>query len=223
VESKWLHQKKSNRLIFFCNGWGMDERPFTSIGSKEWDVLMFYDYTNLKHNQDLHKLLNEYDEVVLIAWSMGVWAGQQLFKPFVTKLTAALAINGTLSPINDKFGIPEDVVQATLAAFDEKQRLKFYYRMCRDRVVYQRFLENQPLRNIENQKEELAALLKSTKGQTGEESIYDYILVSEYDFIMPTKSQLNYWPEKTVLQTDGSHFLFYAYKSWDEIIEGFVS
>ena len=223
MESKWLHQKKSKKLIVFCNGWGMDEHPFTPIGSKEWNVLMFYDYADLNHNQDLHKLFNEYEDIVLIAWSMGVWAGQQLFKPFVKKLTAALAINGTLCPIDDQFGIPEAVVKATLCNLDEKQRLKFYFRMCRDRVLYQKFLENQPLRSIGNQKNELASLLRSTRCHPDEQSIYNFVFVAEQDLIMPTKSQLNCWTEKTIHQVGGSHFVFYAYNNWDEIIDGIVS
>jgi biotin synthesis protein BioG len=201
----------------------MDENPFAPLGSKEWNVLMFYDYTDLNHDQDMYKLLNEYEDIVLIAWSMGVWAGQQLFKPFRDKLTTALAINGTLCPIDEQYGIQEDVVRLTLDNLDEKQRLKFYYRMCKDRVLYQQFLENQPLRSIGNQKKELAALLKNTKCHADEISIYSDVLVSENDFIMPTKSQLHYWKEETVIKTKRSHFLFYAYNSWDEIIESIAS
>ena len=181
---------------------------------------MVYDYTDLNSDQDQHILLDEYEEIVLIAWSMGVWAGQQLFCSVASKFKAAIAVNGTLRPIDDQFGIREDVVQATLDNLDEKQRLKFYYRMCRNRVLYRRFLDNQPLRNIENQKDELAALLKSTRNQSIEESIYDCAIVSERDLVMPTKSQLNYWPEKMVHRVDGSHFLFYDFSSWDEIIGG---
>jgi pimeloyl-[acyl-carrier protein] methyl ester esterase len=220
VKSKWLHQKKSNKLIFFCNGWGMDEHPLTPLESHEWNVLMFYDYTDLTLDQDLHKLVDEYQEIVLIAWSMGVWVGQQLFYPFLRDLTASLAINGTLCPIDDQFGIPEDVVRATLANLDENQRLKFYLRMCRERVLYRNFLDNQPQRSVESQRKELAVLLEIARCHSSEKSIYEYVLVSEQDRIMPTKNQLSCWPDKIVRRVDGSHFLFYAYGSWDEIVYG---
>lgn len=223
MHSKWLHQKKSKKVIFFCNGWGMDENPFAPLGSKEWNVFMFYDYTDLTHDQDLYKLLNEYEEIILIAWSMGVWAGQQLFKSFRGKLKTAIAINGTLCPIDDKYGIPEDVVRLTLANLDEKQRLKFYYRMCRDRVLYQQFLENKPLRNIEGQQKELASLLKNAKCHADEVSIYSDVFVSKNDLIMPTKSQLHSWRETTVIKIEGSHFPFYAYNNWDEIVESIAT
>ena len=220
MKSKWLHKRAGNKLIFFCNGWGMDEHPFIPLESEQWNVLMFYDYADLKTEIDLHKLLGEYRENILIAWSMGVWAGQQLFNPFADELGEAVAINGTLCPIDDQSGIPEDIVQATLVNLDEKQRLKFYYRMCRDRDLYRRFLKNQPQRSVENQRSELAALLKVTKNYLGEKSIYDSALVSEQDLIVPTNNQLNYWPEKMVHRVDGSHFLFDDYNSWDEIVDG---
>lgn len=197
----------------------MDEHPFIPLGSKEWNVLMFYDYTDFNHDQDLNKLLNEFEDIVLIAWSMGGWAGQQLFKPFSKRFTTKLVINGTLCPIDDKYGIPEDVFRLTLENLDEKRRLKFYYRMCRNRILYQQFLENQPQRSIENQQKELAALLKNTKCHTDEKSIYSNIIVSKNDFIMPTKSQLRYWKEEPVFMAEGSHFPFYAYNSWDEILD----
>ena len=69
MKSKWLHQRKRNKLLFFCNGWGMDERPFSPLASYEWNVLMFYDYTDLSVDQDLPKLIGEYEEIILVAWS----------------------------------------------------------------------------------------------------------------------------------------------------------
>ena len=196
----------------------MDEYPFEPLVSHEWSVLMFYDYTDFSTDKDLQRLFDEYEKIILIGWSMGVWAGQHLFEEFPATLDAAVAINGTLCPINDEFGIPETVVQATLADIDEKQRLKFYYRMCRDRILYRSFLEKQPQRSVENQKGELAVLLANTTNIELAKSIYSCAIISERDFIMPTKNQLNYWPEEIVKLIDESHFPFYAYKSWDEII-----
>lgn len=179
---------------------------------------MFYDYSDFNTDQNLHKLFDDYQEVILIAWSMGVWAGQQVFEKFTAKLAAAIAINGTLCPIDDRLGIPETVVQATLENLDEKQRLKFYYRMCRDRDLYRSLLEKQPKRSVESQKSELAAILRKSEKTAIGKSIYNCALISEQDFIMPSKNQLNHWSENIVQLVDESHFLFYAYDSWDEIV-----
>ena len=196
----------------------MDELPLAALESHDWDVLMFYDYVDLVPDKDLGKLLSSYDETALIAWSMGVWAGQQIFSSYRQQLKTSLAVNGTLCPIDDQFGIPKAVVQATMEHFDEKQRLKFYHRMCRDREVYRRFVREQPVRSVENQKEELAALLETAGCKREEEPLYQRALVADHDFIMPTANQLNFWPEKMVKQRSGTHFLFYSYQSWDEIV-----
>lgn len=219
MKSKWLHQKKSDKLILFCNGWGMDEHPFTPLTSHAWNVLMFYDYTDFESDQDLQKLFAGYREIVLVAWSMGVWVGQQLFKPFVKHLSASLAINGTLCPVDDQFGIPKSVVQATLDNLDEKQRMKFYKRTCWDTALYRSFLENQPRRSVESQKKELSALLENILGRSSsEESIYDCALVAEQDHIMPTRNQLRFWPENITRRVMGTHFPFYGYENWDNIV-----
>lgn len=220
MKSKWLHRKENKKLILFCNGWGMDEYPLSPLQSDEWNVLMFHDYSDFVPDQDLHGILNEYTEIVLIAWSMGVWVGQQIFSSFKDDLQGALAINGTLCPVDDQFGIPRDVMQATLDNYDEKQRLKFYHRMCRDRALYRDFLKNQPARKVDDQRKELAHLLQTANCNKNDKPIYDCALVADHDFIMPTKNQLNFWPKRMVRRVDGYHFLFYSYRSWDEIVGG---
>ena len=218
MKSKWLHRHESDKLIFFCNGWGMDERPLAGLESHDWNVLMLYDYADLVPDRDLEELLDSYEEIALVSWSMGVWAGQKVFFSHRQQLQVCLAVNGTLCPIDDQFGIPKETVRGTLETFDEKQRLKFYHRMCRDREVYRRFLQGQPGRSVANQKKELAALLETAGCDPEEESLYQTALVADHDFIMPTSHQLNFWPEKMVKRLDGSHFLFYSYQSWDEIV-----
>jgi pimeloyl-[acyl-carrier protein] methyl ester esterase len=218
LKSQWLHHKGSEQLILFCNGWGMDAIPLSPLVSHEWDVLMFCNYVDLVPDIDLDSLLNAHKNIILISWSMGVWAGQRIFAGYQDKLKGSLAINGTLCPIHDQFGIPEKVVRATLAQFDEKGRLKFYQRMCRDRGLYRRFLDQQPQRSLADQKRELAHLLKVVYCDLEEKPIYDRALVAGHDFIMPTANQLEYWPKKKVRRVDGYHFLFYKYQSWDELV-----
>jgi len=223
MKSLWLHSKNRNKLIIFCNGWGMDERPFTPLASVQYDVLMLYDYTDLSTDMDVGKLLAGYPEVSLIAWSMGVWAGNQIFSSRQKKFHVALALNGTLAPIHDDFGILIKIASATLENFHEKQRLKFYYRMCNDRDLYKTFVANQPGRSIAGQKEELASLLQSTTRAVthSSASVYTNVVVARHDYIIPTVNQLQFWPQKNVRLVDGSHFLFYAYSSWDELLVAF--
>jgi len=219
LKHHWLHKKQKVRLLIFCNGWGMDSKPVKHLASDSCDVLMLYDYSTLEPTIDLANLIASYQKTTLISWSMGVWAGQQLFSGMRQQLTGCLAINGTLCPIDDTYGIPIKTVYATHDNFDEKQRLKFYFRMCRDRELYKKFIRNQPKRSVASQKRELNSLLKNATCGAQEKTVYNRALVAAHDLIIPTPNQLQFWPEKIVKRVDGSHFLFYAYTSWDELLE----
>lgn len=215
---RWLHKQQKSNLLIFCNGWGMDAEPVKHLASDNYDVLMLYDYSHLGCAIDIVQLMSIYETTSLVSWSMGVWAGQQLFREFQHLLTNSIAINGTLCPIDDQYGIPVKTVQATLDNFNEKQRLKFYYRMCRDRELYKKFIRNQPKRTVSDQKQELNNLLVTASCKAQEKPLYSRAIVAEQDFIIPTRSQLQFWSEKIVKRVDGSHFLFYAYDSWDALL-----
>jgi pimeloyl-[acyl-carrier protein] methyl ester esterase len=219
LKHQWLHKQQKANLLIFCNGWGMDAEPVKHLASERYDVLMLYDYSHLESTTDIVPIIESYEKTFLVSWSMGVWAGQQLFTGLQYLLTSCLAINGTLCPIDDQYGIPEETVYATLENFDEKQRQKFYYRMCRDRELYKKFIRNQPKRTVADQKQELSRLLENTNCETLEKTVYDKAIVAEHDFVIPTQNQLQFWPEKMVKLVDGSHFLFYAYTSWDALLE----
>ncbi len=218
MKSAWLHKKGSKNLILFCNGWGMDGQPFVPLGSEKWDVLMFYNYQDTLADVNLQELFDRYEKVVLLAWSMGVWAGQKVFAAYKEQLSAAVAINGTLCPVHDRFGIPVQTAKATCDQLDAKSRLKFYHRMCRERETYEKYLAHQPARSIKDQQDELKQLLGMVQCDPFEEPIYNRAIVAEKDFIIPCKNQLQFWNPDIVQLIAGYHFLFYAYGGWDEVL-----
>jgi len=233
MKQEWLHHHRRNRLILFCNGWGMDANPFLPLSATDVDVLMFSDYHDLRlepagqteRNNPafdpadlLADLFNRYTHVSLIAWSMGVWAGQRIFHPWRQHLQTAIAVNGTLCPIDDRFGIPVQIYDSTLAGFNEAGRLKFYRRMCHHRNILDTFLAHQPQRSIANQRLELAALPGQVICQPAESAIYTKSVVTTRDLIMPTANQLAFWQGRDVLSLEGSHFPFYRWESWEEML-----
>jgi len=219
MKTVWLYNKGRSRLIVFCNGWGMDENPFRSIQSQDYDVLMLYDYLDLDCPLNIETLFNDYKEVVLIGWSMGVWAGQHLFDKYAGRLSRAIAINGTLAPIDEQFGIPRNIFEQTHIAYGQETSLKFYKRMCRDKTSLSRFIANQPQRSLESRSRELGSLLAYADSIPAEHSIYTEVIVADKDFVIPTKNQLHFWRHKKVHYVDGYHFLFYYWHSWDELVE----
>ncbi len=218
MKSDWLHQQQQEQLIIFCNGWGMDATPFLPLGAGKYDVLMLSDYRDLTLDLDPATLFSRYQCTILISWSMGVWAGQQIFQPWSHCFQGAIAINGTLCPVHDQFGIPVQFYDATLAQFSEVSRLKFYRRMCRDRQTLEIFLDHQPQRSVESQALELAALQGVVDCQSAESAIYTHVLIADQDLVVPTANQIAFWQGREVRRVEGSHFLFYGWKSWDELV-----
>ncbi|MGB3212670.1 MAG: pimeloyl-ACP methyl esterase BioG family protein [Desulforhopalus sp.] len=218
MKTSWLHKGGHSSLVVFCNGWGMDRHPFHSLMSSEYDVFMLYDYRQLSNCPDIEAIADNYNTVVLVGWSMGVWIGQKLFSDKHHLFHRTIAINGTLCPIDDSFGIPEKVFNATLAGFCESARLKFYKRMCREKKNLQVFLDKQPQRSVEEQREELATLKIMVDCTPAVQSIYNEIIVSEHDWVMPSANQMNYWHGHPVIPVSGFHFLFNLWQSWDHLL-----
>ncbi len=219
MKTLWLHRSNRNALLVFCNGWGMDGRPFVPLQAQGVDVLMCYDYTNLEVEEDLSAVIASYAEVSLVGWSMGVWAGQCLFAASACQFQRRIAINGTLCPIHDRFGIPVEIFSSTLENFNEAARLKFYRRMCRERRTLETFLAHQPERGIDNQRLELRRLLQATDCLAADVSIYTDIVIAARDFILPTANQERFWHGHNIHTLDGSHFLFYGWENWDDILQ----
>lgn len=218
MDNLWLHRERNPNLIIFCNGWGMDERPFRPLLSESCDVLMLSDYRRLSPVPDVLGLSQNYAEVYLISWSMGVWAGQRLFSSQRSCFRATVAINGTLCPIHDDLGIPKETMAATVQNFSAESRQKLYRRMCRDKGLCSIFQANLPGRSLESQREELEVLLGMCDCQRDQESTYSHIMIADRDLIMPTANQLEFWKAERPCQFHGQHFPFYLWPSWDALL-----
>ncbi len=219
MKTSWLHRKGRDRLLVFCSGWGMDPEPFRELASSERDVLMFYDYRGMDTFSGAAAEIDGYSERILLGWSMGVWCGQRLFGDMNHLFSRSVAVNGTLCPVDDTFGIPRQLFAGTMHRWSPQTRDRFYHRMCRDPEVLKRFLARQPVRGLGDQQAELAYFLKTVDCVNPDHSIYREILITEGDRIVPTAHQLAYWGRARVTMMAGSHFPFYRWNSWDELLE----
>ena len=218
---KWLNKEGNNKLILFFNGWGMDENVVKHLDVEDYDILMFYDYNTLDTDFSW-ELLNIYPEKNLIAWSLGVLVGgKYLDKLGLLKQT--VAINGTLKPIDAEFGIHPKIYDLTIKGFNEKGRDRFIKSMF-DTQPPPAFQAPSPLeRDLKNQHSELIALKEICKLAPsltlplGEgKSLYNKILISDNDKIIPTKSQVNFWKIKPNIK--GGHCPFFQFKKWSELL-----
>lgn len=218
MQGSWLHRAGREKLIIFCNGWGMDGTPFQLLTSSEYDVYMLYNYVDLIPSQPIKDIVHGYRQVSLVSWSMGVWVGQKLFSDSVDLLHRSIAINGTLCPIDDSLGIPEKIFAETLEGFDETTRMKFYRRMCREKTALKMFLARQPLRSPGDQCRELAALQRGIDCVSADLSIYQKVIIADCDLIVPSANQRQFWLGKETTEIPGFHFPFYLWPSWDQLL-----
>lgn len=216
---EWLHSNKMGQLVVFCNGWGMDRNPIAHLKAINFDVLMLYDYRTLDLPSHFLDELKAYHTVHLVGWSMGVWAGQSLFQEMRDRFVRKIAINGTLCPIDDRFGIPRKIFYDTLEVFDLSTRMKFYKRMCRERTNYKFFLSNKPGRDLASQKEELELLAERVGCAGSEGAIFDEIVISDADWVIPTENQKKFWKGFSVRNLQGFHYPFLSWQSWDHLLD----
>lgn len=218
-------KRRSNpkKLILFFNGWSLDENIVKHLTSSEHDVIMFYDYSGLDIDENVLKEINGYEEINIIAWSFGVWACSTVINKFNNPKNV-IAINGTLIPIDNNFGIPEKILNLTLSNLSEKTYPKFFKNMFAEEVDSNRF----PQRTIENQKQELRQIQElSSKKQLSKLSFAPTkIFISNNDKIISAKNQINYWEgvndknntKIQIIKKDCGHYI--PFKNWDEIING---
>jgi hypothetical protein len=222
MRHKWLIKDNNNSIIVFFNGWGMDETPFNFLKSNKYDVICFYDYCDLNIEKTLIDSINAYESICLAGFSMGVFVAGVLAKNFKKKCFS-LAINGTMLPIDDKYGIPPTMYQATLDNLSELTIDKFYRRMFISKEYFEVFLLNRPERAVDNQKNELNKLKEMIFELQIEEKnsfFFDRAIISDYDKIIPSANQLEFWKNRLDFAViKEGHFPFYIWNSWDEVID----
>ncbi len=185
------------RLLLFFAGWSASPESFTGLKAENGtDIMLCYDYRDMTFHEDL----SSYKEIHLIAWSMGVRMAE-LALAGKYALTTATAINGTPRPIDDNFGIPENIFRDILA-----QHEKF------------------PARPLEEVKDELQHIYNLCNGQSmtnadDTTSIqWTRAIISSDDHIFPAANQRNYWNGRCpVTEITAPHYPFYLWKQWNEL------
>ena len=119
MQSHWLNKQNNEKLIIFFTGWSFDENPFKFLKCDDFDVVIFFDYTNLQPVQ-----IPDYKKYFLISWSMGVFSAY-LLKDKLPEFSKKIAINGTPYPVDNEFGIPLKPFLLTLRHAEKGLEEKF--------------------------------------------------------------------------------------------------
>ncbi len=191
MQTVWKVNGNSKLLLFF-SGWAMDENPTAHLKHEGFDLCTCFDYTNLE-TLAIEQWRN-YSEIVLVAWSTGVWAAEQVLGKLNLPISQAIAINGTPTTVHDETGIPRAIFQGTYDNLTAQSMQKFLRRMFGSATAYNAFVSSIPQRTLENQKAELASVL-SVDFDTLETGLikWDKAIIGIEDAIFPPQNQMRYW------------------------------
>lgn len=208
----------NTRLILIFTGWSTGAEVGLNIDLPGWDVAVAHDFSDLSLDTSF---LDRYYTVYLFAWSLGVYAASVSLP--VDRVTAAFAVNGTLTPVDDKLGIPYDIFVGTANGLTVRNLMKFRMRMTRDREQYSLLtshIENtgsESDEDIENLRRQLTVVAKcsSRAMKTGNKlpnSALPWIraYLSKNDRIFPPENMRRAWEsesETEIVELDDAHYV----------------
>ena len=219
MQAQWIQRNGRRQVILFLNGCCMDARILAHAPPpEEWDMLMVVNYADIHVPAEVSTCLGSGATVVVVAWSMGVWAAGALTRA-ADKVSGSVAVNGTAMPVHNIYGIPPALYHATVTGFSEENRRSFYRRMCDTPDNLRRFLASAPARDLADQHNELAAIETLATAPTAVPAFpFKSALVGARDRIIPTVNQRRFWDEHGGCRTvDMPHFPFF-HLSWKELI-----
>lgn len=228
MQYNWLKRNNAKNLVMFFAGWSFDNTPFGFLKYENTDVIIFYDYNEISPAPliELRQEFEKYEKIDLIAWSMGVFAAEKLKCELPKNITKKIAVNGTILPVDNDYGIPHRTFDLTLKFVESGLKGKFYQNVFNKEKEFEKYMQTPVQRTLENRAQELRRLnsyINETKGEIESlctEKFYDFAIVSKFDKIIPPKNQMNFWQKLDcdIIELDAGHFPFYQFENWNEII-----
>jgi biotin synthesis protein BioG len=212
-------REKNDQLVVMYGGWGTDENFFAPLCNDEFDFILFSNYS-----ADEPLVLPEmktYRKIVLIGWSLGVWAAEYLSPKTGIKADITIAVNGTPVPADDKYGIPLHVFEGTLNHITEENLEKFYLRMFGDKKTYNLNKDRVPHRTIKSLHDELRWMYNRMMEQSEPGFKWDYAVTSEIDRVFPSDNVNSYWKKQKSTRhiiVPMPHYFFHKWASYTDFI-----
>lgn len=199
MQRRFIVSKEGNkRLILFFTGWSTDFRVLSEIEIPSgYDLLCCWDYRLLVWEP----LTKDYDEIVIIAWSFGVSAANEILSRALLSenITGLYAVNGSIFPMDSEKGIPPAIFESTRANLNDKTLQKFRLRICGGK---ERFLNSSEKLNSESSitdlKEELDRFEEISSSEIHTQD-WDYAFISENDKIFPIDNLRRAWKATPVM------------------------
>lgn len=220
MKAHWLNKKNNSKLIVFMAGWSFDYYPFVANNPTDYDVLFVYNYNEMSIPTEFDELDN-YEERTLIAWSMGVFVAYK-FRGLFFNFDNKIALNGTIFPVDNKYGIPVKAFELTLRLAEKSLAGRFYQNLFLTDEEYELYKSYPVRRTLDDRVSELVNLYECIKNaDLKSEKFYDKAIVSEFDKIIPPENQLASHKKclTDVVKVPYGHYPYYNFASWEEIIQ----
>ncbi len=191
MKTEFIINNGSSKLILIFAGWSTDPSLYKEIRREGWDVLVAYDYSDLDFQSGL---LENYDTIWLFAWSLGVFISDLVLDN--SQVTSAIAINGTLDPVSDTYGIPLNIYDNTTANLNRNNLIKFRKRMAGESAIFrEKFsgeFDDERIEELKRQLEFIGNLAKpENKGKSSKGIKWNRAYISENDRIFPAQNMID--------------------------------
>lgn len=208
MKTEFVVNNQSDRLILLFAGWGMDSTPFRHLYKPGYDIAVVSDYRDMVF--DAAPILL-YHEIIVIGWSVGVYHADKVLSDNIGwPVTARIAVNGTLCPVNDELGIPESLFRRSAPA-DEAMMKKFYRRVAGGASVLEQMMPRLPRRSVDELRQELILIADRTCRATFPPEIgWDRVVISSADLIFPPEAMKRAWAsvsESVTVIDGGAHLV----------------
>ncbi|MBD5356575.1 MAG: DUF452 family protein [Bacteroides sp.] len=202
---EFISRNNNSCLIVIFAGWSTDTSFYAHINHPGWDILVVSGYSDLNFPEET---LESYSTIALFAWSMGVYAASQCF-PF-ERASVAVAINGTEQPVDNSYGIPENIFFGTADNLNERNLTKFRRRMAGD--AFKDIADKFSSSSIADLKTQLYFIGQHSKANKSRgNSRWHRVYVSKSDMIFPADSQKAAWQQHQsqpqIVEIDAPHYV----------------
>lgn len=209
----FYQNKNSSDLIVFFAGWGCDYNQFVNLHDKI-DVLILYDYQNLKLDFDFRK----YHNIYIIAYSAGIFVSC-LVSDKIPNVRKKIALCGNPYLFDNILGINAQKLEIL-----KNINLDNYLEFRRNYMVYsdeeyKKYNELQSLRSIESCANELTYLQKLyNEYKDTIEPKFDKAYAAENDLLFNVDAQKDFYKDKLNIIKNARHHIFFRFNSFEEML-----
>ena len=201
-------------LIVFFSGWGCDENQFTNLHDDK-DVLILFDYQNLKLDFDFSK----YNNIYIIAYSAGVFVASVMAEK-IPHVRQKVALCGNPYLFDEILGLSSEIIDVFKnITLDNYLDFRKKYMVYSD-DEYIKYNQLQSLRTIESCENELIALEKLySQNKNFINPVFNKAIMAENDLIFNLAAQKNFYQNKLRIIKNARHHIFFKFSSFSDILE----